>query len=317
MKIRNRIADVDRLMTEVCQDLLKLVVEDGWKNKLYSVASKRVNEKSYRAIYEKMRDKGLDEYDVHDMDISALSTVIRFCKPVVCLSEATRRAMKKVTDTRNDIKHETDLYTEETDCLRAIIALCFLQDFVRTVDSSEKTISDAERLKYRVRYIKMIDELKEQLDEERIAEIEKEKSIDRDIKMIVNSRNLSRAWGETYKLYENRDRLEGSPESRERLYMFVDRASDEGIEYAHFYAFVYSLVKKDYVAALRRIEKSIESCKNDSGESDSNNMKKTAQMINDYLRADISNKKSIDHLIEFAHTQNISIIEKNGVYTLQ
>lgn len=317
MKIRNRIADVDRLMTEVCQDLLKLVVQDGWKNKLYSVASKRVNEKSYRAIYEKMRDKGLDEYDVHDMDISALSTVIRFCKSVVCLSEATRRAMKKVTDTRNDIKHETDLYTEETDCLRAIIALCFLQDFVRTVDSSEKTISDADRWAYRVKYIELIDELKEQLDEERIAEIEKEKSIAKDIKKIVNSRDPLNAWLETYNLYEKRNRLDNSPESRERYTRFIVCASDEGIAYAHFYAFNHYLQEKDYEAALRRIEMSIDSCKIASGELDRFIMKKTAKMIECYLLSDDSNRQSINHLIEYARAQNISIIEKDGVYTLQ
>ena len=79
MEVRNRMADVVKLRCNACQDFLKMVIQPNWQAELYAIAKNAIDSNkfadNYIAAYEKMRDVGIENYSVDDMDVSILSLI--------------------------------------------------------------------------------------------------------------------------------------------------------------------------------------------------------------------------------------------------
>lgn len=257
MDVRNRMADVVKLRCNACQDYLKLVINDGWQQIIYNKAKNEITTNSrrvdkYIAAYEKMRDIGIENYSIEDMDVTFISEVIHGCRSIVPTTDKTRKAIERLTEDRNLTNHSNENEEDEELYLRGLLALCNLRDFVRTVDRFETEIEDERRKIYRSTYITKIEELKVKLDEERILLIQRNKDVERDINRILESNDSLKTWSDLSELYMNRYwKLEKDPE---RYNEFMVKASDAGITEAHGNAADYFfMIRKDYVEGERRL----------------------------------------------------------------
>ncbi len=262
MDARNRIADVTSLRCHLCQDFLKLVISDGWQRYLYTRAENEVTTNgrykgNYKAAYEKMRDVGVENYSVDDMDVTIISVVVQYCKAIAPVQRETRDALRKITEDRNLNDHSDENEEPDELYLQGLLSLCNLREFVRTFDQYETTVDDKLRLEYRQKYTKEIESLKELLDDERISLIKWKKDIEKDIQSILDSNDQLNSWVTVQQHYSNRYwRANQLPDTYapEKYFYFVVRASDAGISFAHGDAANYYLyAKKDLAEAKRRL----------------------------------------------------------------
>ena len=189
------------------------------------------------------------------MDVTFISEVIHGCRMIAPINDRTRKSIEQLTGDRNLTNHSNGNEEPEELYLRGLLALCNLRDFIRTIDKCETNIDDEERIKYRSTYSKLIEELKDTFDEERISLIQKRKDIAKDIKRLLDctdeKQRLS-VWCELEKMY--RDRYWKLEKDYDRFYEFVVTASDAGIREAHNGAGAYFfLIKKDYEEGERRL----------------------------------------------------------------
>lgn len=202
-----------------------------------------------------MREIGVENYSVDDMDVTFISEIVHGCRSIAPTNEKTRKGIEQLTEDRNLTNHLNENEEGEELYLRGLLALCNLKSFIRTVDKFETTIDDEKRIKYRSNYSKKIDELKDILDEERICLIQKRKEIDRDIQRILNCNSEKQrlnVWCELSKLYM--DRYWKLEKDYDRYNEFMVKASDAGIREAHNDAANYFfLKKKDYVEGEKRL----------------------------------------------------------------
>lgn len=257
MNVRNRMANVVKLRCNACQDFLKLIIHDGWQQIIYNKAKNEVTtngryKDKYISAYEKMRDIGIENYRIEDMDVTFISEVVHRCRDIAPTNDKTKKAIKQLTEDRNFIDHSNENEDEEELYLHGILALCNLRNFVRTVDRLETEIEDERRQLYRSTYIFKIEELKEKLDEERILLIQRTKDVERDINRIFESDDRLKIWSNLSQLYMNRDwKLE---KDQEHYNEFMVKASDAGITEAHGNAADYFfMIRKDYVEGERRL----------------------------------------------------------------
>ncbi len=258
MEVRNRISDVDKLRCNACQDFLKMTIKPGWQKEIYDIAKDAIEHNryanNYRPTYEKMRDIGIDNYSVDNMDVTFITQVVCFCPSVVTVHKNTKEALKKLRDDRNLNNHLNENEDAEELYLRELLSLCNLKNFINNVDKNEVQIDDEKRLLYRSKYILKIEELTDILDKERIELIQRAKDIRKDINKLLackDEKTRLRLWCDISKLYMDREgKLEKTPES---YYEFMVKASEAGITQAHIYAATYFQLKKDYVEMERRL----------------------------------------------------------------
>jgi tetratricopeptide (TPR) repeat protein len=260
MNVRNRMADVVKLRCNSCQDFLKMIIADGWQQVIYNkakneVASNGRYKDKYISAYEKMREIGIDNYSVDDMDVTFISEIVHGCRSIAPTDERTRKSIEQLTEDRNLTNHSNENEEDEELYLRGLLALCNLKRFIRTIDKFETTITDDKRSEYRSYYAKKIEELKDILDEERIRIIQKRKDIERDIRRVLDctdEKQRLKVWCELEKLYM--DRYWKLENDYERFNEFNVAASDAGIVEAHGMAINYFfLINKDYVEGERRL----------------------------------------------------------------
>ena len=256
MEVRNRMADVVKLRCNACQDFLKMVIQHDWQTELYSIAKNAIESNkfadNYIAVFEKMRDVGIENYSVDDMDVSFIVQIVRFCGSIVSVRKQTKEAIGKLKDDRNATNHSNENEENEELYLRGLLSLCDLINFIRTVDRYEVSIPDEERVEYRRKYTAKIDELKNTLDEERIYLVQRTKQIDQDIQTILESKDRLQTWQQIIDLYEKQSLRTKDNFLRN---LFVVRASDEGIKEAHRDAVdYYMLVEHNYLEGERRME---------------------------------------------------------------
>lgn len=259
MEIRNRMSDVVKLRCNACQDFLKMAIKPGWQKEIYDIAKDAIEHNkyadNYRPAYEKMRDIGIDNYSVDNMDVTFITQVVCFCPSVVTVHKQTREALTKLRDDRNLTNHSNENEDAEELYLRGLLSLCNLKNFVKAVDKNEVRIDDEERLAYRSKYIPKIEKLTDILDEERIELIQRAKDIRKDINKLLACKDEKTRlclWCDISKLYMDREwKMEKNPE---RYNEFMVKASDAGISQAHSYAATYfQHMKKDYVEMERRL----------------------------------------------------------------
>lgn len=251
MDIRNRMNDITTLRCHVCQDFLRLVLLPGWKDKLYKKAQKAVENNFYRdnyiESYNKMRSMGLEAYNVDCMDVSFISVIVLFCSDIAPVQKSVRDAIKKLSGDRNAAGHSSENESTEELYRRAILAVSDIISFIQTVDLSESTIPDIDRLSFRNKWMKEAESLQNLLDCERIEYVQIQKEVVQDIKVIKSSENALATWCNVYakyiKYYFN----------TKRYIQFVVAASDAGIAFAHAYAASYFAYERNFDEFFRRI----------------------------------------------------------------
>ena len=190
MKMRNRMPDVAKLRCNACQEFLKMVIKPNWQQRLYDIAKEAIEHNryadNYRPAYEKMRNIGIENYSIDEMDVTFITQVVCFCSSIVSVQKQTKDALTKLRDDRNLTNHSNENEEDEELYLRCLLSLCNLRSFVKAVDKFEINIDDADRLNYRNKYIPQIEELMDILDEERIALIQRTKDITKDINRLLS-----------------------------------------------------------------------------------------------------------------------------------
>lgn len=257
MDISNRMHDVVKLRCNACQDFLKMILPDNWRELIYKKAESaylgrdRAPKAKYAAVYEKMRDIGIENYSVADMDVTFIFEVISYRCGIVSVSTETYKAVQQLAEDRNVTNHSGENEEAEELYLRALLSLLDLRSFIRTVDKHEVSIPNEERLAFRRDYIQRIEVLKDILDDERISLIQNEKKMRRDIQKVLESDDLD-TWAQISQEYLNRaHRIDKNPEY---MSAFIEMASDAGVKYAHKWAASESLIKRDYSECERRLQ---------------------------------------------------------------
>lgn len=313
MDVRNRMADVIKLRCNVCQDFLKLIITDNWQQFIYEKAKKEIDNNGrykdkYISAYEKMREIGIDNYSIDSMDVTFISEIVHGCKEIAPTNDRTRKSIEQLVEDRNLMNHSNENEEPEELYLQSLLALCNLKNFIKAVDKFETNIEDNVRIEYRRKYMKLIDDLKDILDEERILLIQKRKNILKDVQRILDctdeKQRLS-TWWKLERLYM--DRYWKLENDRDRYIEFIISASDAGIREAHNGAVNYFfIVKKDYEEGERRLFMLYESYKSlPTYES-----KSIINTINGYLMKGNKLTHGMEKLIKLVIEQGYSV-EKN------
>lgn len=313
MDVRNRMADVIKLRCNVCQDFLKLIIDDNWQQFIYEKAEKEIDSNGrykdkYISAYEKMREIGIDNYSIDNMDVTFISEIVHGCKKIAPTDDRTRKNIEQLVEDRNLINHSNENEEPEELYLQGLLALCNLKNFIKAVDKFEINIQDNVRIEYRRKYVKLIDDLKDILDEERILLIQKRKNILKDVQRILDctdeKQRLS-TWWKLERLYM--DRYWKLENDRDRYMEFIISASDAGIREAHNGAVNYFfIIKKDYEEGERRLFMLYESYKSlPTYES-----KSIINTINGYLMKGNKLTHGMEKLIKLVIEQGYSV-EKN------
>lgn len=300
MDVRNRMADVVKLRCNACQDFLKLVIRPNWQQNLYNKAEKEVTNNTkykdkYIAVYEKMRDIGIKNYSVDDMDVTLISELVYGCSDIAPTEKETKKAITQLKADRNLADHSNENEDPEELYLRGLLALCNLRDFIRIVDKTETSIDDDARMQYRRDYIAKIENVKNILDNERIELVKRNKDMRTDIEKVLNANDGGKTWTIVNSAYL--DRCFKINKDAETYKDFIFKAADAGITEAYGSAADYYIDGKKYDEA----EKLLSALHNSDDEKnhDPRNMMKLASI---YLNRQSKNagdgKKILQKLIE-------------------
>jgi len=303
--IRYRLEDVAILRTKACQDFLRMVLKPGWQNNLFEKAESSKYDRNhdarywplYQSAYNRMRDYGVENYSVDDMDMTIMTQIVLYNPKMVSLQKETKDLFKNLRENRNDKSHLAENEQVEELFLEGILSLYNLKKFVRAVDDNELFIEIEERSAYRKKYIKEIDELKSSLDEERINVIQIGIEVDKDIQRIINDKNPKDRFEELRSLYIHY--YLSVCHDLNRVKLFFIRAKDAGIVYAFDLALTFMYWdKEDFSEADKQLNKWLDSlCIGEIGllvGTINHHMKKHGQ-ITDGMQA------AINHLIDKGH----------------
>lgn len=256
MNARKKLTEISVLRTHALQAFLKMILPEDWKQSLYEKVKDEVengnHKESYRAAYEKMREVGVDQYCVEDSDVSFMNVIIQFCKSIAKTDRYTQNAVRILSADRNESHHSGENEDEEELYLRGLLELCDLRSFIRVVDRYETTIDNSLRENYQQKYIAEIQQLMDQIDEERIELIQWRKGLDKDIQRVLASKNPSQTWLDVFDNYFKRYfTIEKNYEKFDEFMIF---ASDAGIVFAHIRAADIFMRKEEYAETERRIQ---------------------------------------------------------------
>lgn len=249
MDVRNRMADVVKLRCNACQDFMKFVLKEGWQEELYEIARDAVEKKhhadNYISAYEKMRTIGVLNYSVEDMDVSFITTIVQYCRSLVSVNNNTVKALVTLKNDRNVTNHSDENEEPEELYLRALLSLCDLRIFIRTVDREEiKAIDDETRMEYRQKYLGLIDDLQDLLDEERIELIQKKKERKKYIQCILDSEDPKETWIKLMEMYLKKDSIHRN--DMNEYIAFIVEAAEAGVEEAYGSVADYYYHNKEY-----------------------------------------------------------------------
>lgn len=304
MHVRNRLADVKKLRTNICQDFLKLIIKPNWKKILYEkakyiVENRKKGADKYNEFYNKMRNIGYENISIDDMDITIIFEIIMSCKDIrEYIDKRTISCFKTIKGNKNIDSHSNDNENEKDLYLRGLLDLLNLEDFVKTVDKFETHIDENKRLKFRKNNICKIEKLKDILDEERIVLIQNEKQMINDINRILNSEDKLEAWIHIYDFYFKKAyKIEHDVNILDK---FLLMASDMNVSLAHKYAAdLYIIKMKDLKEGIKRIERHLY-----SDGIEKTKLSSAVDSLNTYLLH--GGEKTVDFL------NMINYIEKNG-----
>lgn len=294
-----------------------MIIQDDWRNFIYNKAKNEVIsgkfKSRYKPVYDKMRDIGVENYNIDDMDISFITEVIRGCREIAPTNKKTRDAMEPIFDDKNIKSHSNQNEDDEELYLYGLLSLCNLRKFVRIVDDFETQIEDECRVLYRKTYISKIQELMEKLDQERIQLKQKNKDIESDINKIFESEDKLNAFWNIERLYFKRYfEIEKNIEYYDE---FMIKASDAGIVYAHSRAAEHFFItKNDYIEGEKRLLKLL----NSYDKLPVDEVYMIIYIINDYLSKNFSLTEGMVEIVNRIIKQGFKITKTdNGMYVLK
>ena len=292
-----------------------MILKPDWKQQLYDrardeVENNKPHKSEYITVYGQMRSKGIENYEIEDMDVTLISGLISGNAPFLeGISKKTFAALHKVRGDRNTTDHSGEKENEEVLYRRAWSDLNNLKTFVEMIDEEELSIDNTDRLIFREKYISKIDSLQELLDRERIHNVQQKKEIEGYIKEIKESNDPLREWNDIHSLL-----LKNFKKNRDKYNEFVVSASDSGIAYAHQFALIYYIMReKDYAEAEKRLWKIYESL----DELKESGVMEIVDGINLYLQYDNKLTDGIRDLISKTKEKGYIIVENtDGFFEL-
>lgn len=80
-----------------------MVAVEDWKNQLYEKTQIAVkySPAKYKPAYKIMRTRGIENYEIDDMDVTFISEVIHKCSYIFPSKVETRKAIEQLTEDRN------------------------------------------------------------------------------------------------------------------------------------------------------------------------------------------------------------------------
>ncbi len=257
MNIIYRMEDVDRLRLYVCQDFIRMILKDDWKQKMHEMIKAEVEKNgrfknAYNETYKRIRRDGIEKYSVEDMDVTLINQLINSdFDGIRAVNRNTRDALYRVKEGRN-LKVHSGKHEKEEDLYRqCMFALEDLRTFVVRVDDYEIKIEDEKRKEFLEKYNDEINRLQVLLDDERIELVQLHKEFDKDIKRVLESKDVNKAWNEVQtKLWG--ECMVGCKNDR-KYEDFMIYASDAGISQAHIEATSVLFNRKEYSESEKRL----------------------------------------------------------------
>ena len=153
MNIRNRQPDVEKLCTNALQDFLKIVIKSDWKNDFFQICEKNCPgdyDDIYLEAYETILRHGLENYEITQMDITLIYAILKYNKNLLIYkpSTITVESLKFLKGSRNVDSHSSTNEEDEELYLEALIYLCKLQTFVKSVNRDYKIPKSEEKIKF-------------------------------------------------------------------------------------------------------------------------------------------------------------------------
>lgn len=252
MKIKNRLADVDELITIIIQEYLNFIVYDDWKIILIDYMKKVITERSYffkyAEEYNKIIEKGENSYSIKNMDITFMYEIIK-SKEIQLnrrIEDKLFRYLGTVVDDRNEYKHINYNEDEEELYLMGLLHLCHVRRFLKRLLINEQNIDQVIKDVFCKKYLKRVNDLKNILDEERIKIVEFTKQAVNNINNYLASDDKDNAWLEICEFYMGKP-FNDIEDKMKELYKFSAMAYEVGIKNAKYCAMDYYLYEdKDY-----------------------------------------------------------------------
>ncbi len=87
-----------------------MVAVEDWKNQLYEKTQIAVkySPAKYKPAYKIMRTRGIENYEIDDMDVTFISEVIHKCSYIFPSKVETRKAIEQLTEDRNVNGHSDE-----------------------------------------------------------------------------------------------------------------------------------------------------------------------------------------------------------------
>ena len=323
MNIRNRQPDIKKICTNALQDFLKIVIKSDWKNDFFQICEKNCPgdyDDIYLEAYETILRHGLENYEITQMDITLIYAILKYNKNLLIYkpSTITVESLKFLKGSRNVDSHSSTNEEDEELYLEALIYLCKLQTFVKSVNRDYKIPKSEEKIKFFQKYMKSISELMFKIDDERFELVAKYKQFQKDVDQILNARNEKKheVYRNICESYSAKSRTDES--NRYLMNEFNAYAYERGIDEAVDGAIVYYVYVKDF----KKINSTYKSIFYKIPKNDTSALVKE---INDYLilvclvRREVKEPldESFDECFEFIKKLGFTLIKnEKGDYTL-
>ena len=259
MELKDIRSGIKDLIEDALQDFMALVVEDKWQEKLYAMAKSAVTNNNRRSKYkdvyivlDKMDDK--TKFTTEHMDTSLIVEVTYYDDlgnknrrnkkdKFVEINPKTQIAIYNLSQARNDLSHKTRHESPQKLYENGLVALCFLNDFIETVDCFELSIDEHKRNAFKKKYEEPTEKLRELLEDTH-TKIKRNEKIQKDIQLILDSSNRDQAWS---KISDPYYRNWKPPMGEEEYITFITEAAKAGIVQAYSSAadYYYSIAN-DY-----------------------------------------------------------------------
>lgn len=144
MNINHLTNDINDLCLEVCQEYLKLIIPENWKNNLLEKFRNQSKESfEYKLIfkeaYKSLKEKGIENYSIDNMDITLINAIMN-AKEICPTTFEMRNTMFFITKDKNRYKsHNANDKTPNELFSRAMYVLNNLRILVNESFNEEKT----------------------------------------------------------------------------------------------------------------------------------------------------------------------------------
>lgn len=206
MEIKNRITDIRYLHTHILQDLFRLEIanrnlNERWRDDFKILVEANIKGKfkiRYQGAWKAIQRKGIDSYDISDMDITLLTAIHSF-NNTFTISKDLNDAISNLADERN---YDAHISCNESSGELLGFAYGTLYELSKLLDKAIVSLKKDEALNAFIRkYNTEIKKLRENLEEDYRKEISELAVIKHDVEIILSSKNRTETWMNITRLY--------------------------------------------------------------------------------------------------------------------